>query len=180
MAFLSTRSLIHGAAPHLARIVVPVIVEDGGDAVAVPVAVDEPDPFTGDPSQASGCHPGEADSIDDKDAAVGRLNDLDDVAFRGQISPMVGPVARINHSVCKSALARQQRKSERQRNPQHYILPAQAKDRSDPQDRQALRGPIGFQRALRDGVCPECNIGSGARLLLRPLRGNHAAPSRAS
>jgi len=83
--------------------VVPVIVEDGGDAVAVPVAVDEPDPFTGDPSQASGCHPGEADSIDDKDAAVGRLNDLDDVAFRGQISPMVGPVARINHSHVNSA-----------------------------------------------------------------------------
>jgi hypothetical protein len=107
----------HGAAPHLARIVVAVIVEDGCDAVAVPVAVNEPDPIAGNPSQASGCHSGEVDSIDDEDAAIGRLNDLDYVPFGGQIPPMIVPAARINHSVCKCGLARQKRKSERQRNP---------------------------------------------------------------
>ncbi len=108
---------MHGAAPHVARIVVPVIVKDGCDAVAVPVAVNEPDPLAGNPSQASGRHPGEVNSIDDENAAIGRLNDLDHVPFRGQISPMIVPVARINHSVCKSGVARQKRQSERQRNP---------------------------------------------------------------
>jgi hypothetical protein len=108
---------MYGAAPHLARIVVAIIVKDGCDAVTMPVAVNEPDPLAGNPSQASGRHAGEADSIDDEDAAIGRLNNLNDVPFRGQISPMIVPVARINHSVCKSGLARQKRKSERQRNP---------------------------------------------------------------
>src|SRR5205809_2519401 len=81
-------SLTCGAAPHLAGVSTPKVVEHRSDAVAVPVAGHEADGLARGPAETGRRHSGESNSVDDEDAAVGRLHDFDDMAFPGQIPAM--------------------------------------------------------------------------------------------
>src|SRR5262249_56760529 len=86
------------AAPHLARAAAIEIIKHRGDAAAVPVARDEPDPLTRRPSQASRRPCREPRAVDDEIAAVSGLHDFDHVLLCRQLEPvLIVPPARIFH-----------------------------------------------------------------------------------
>src|SRR5262249_52980185 len=76
------------AAPHLARAAAIEIIKHRGDAAAVPVARDEPDPLTRRPSQAGRRPCREPRAVDDEIAAVRGLHDFDHVLLGRQIEPV--------------------------------------------------------------------------------------------
>src|SRR6516162_11840265 len=77
------------AAPHLARAAAIEIIKHRGDAAAVPVARDEPDPLTRRPSQAGRRPCREPRAVDDEIAAVRGLHDFDHVLLGRQIVPVL-------------------------------------------------------------------------------------------
>src|SRR5262245_38656919 len=129
------------AAPHLARAAAIEIIKHRGDAAAVPVARDEPDPLPRRPSQAGRRPCREPRAVDDEIAAVRGLHDFDHVLLGRQIEPVL--MARIFHLGRKGRRACEHGQRERRHPFEHDLgLPLVSRFRSS--QALAARPPANF------------------------------------
>src|ERR1700736_2058469 len=163
--------LTGGAAPHLAGVSTPKVVEHRSETVAVPVAGHEADGLARGPAETGRRHSGKSNPVDDEDAAVGRLHDFDDMAFPGKV-PAVTVMQRppVGCLVCEYLLADREGEPERQRYPQHHALPP-----SQPRRIETIRG------TAKSGAqtCSADRRGNGTRIS-RPVVGAAIIGRRAS